>query len=335
MFKRLQQRLQVSQFIRVVQSRMAEAELTNSSVVVAYYLLLSLFPLLIAIGNILPFLNLDAEVVLTYLKEVIPSQIFSFLGDAIEDLLTQGSGGLLSISALAALWSASQSINALQIAMNKAYGVEKRGNFIIVRIVSLLVIILFMVALALSTLVFGLGRIITEYLQPILQFPTEWLSTFQTLRWPVTAIGLLVIMGLIYLVVPNAKVSLRSVLPGAIFATVGWMLLSQVFGLYARFFASRVSSYQVIGSFIVLMIWLNIAAMIIILGGIINAVVAEYTTGHEVEERKGLVDQVKKLTGADEQDDFEEENKGRSSTAAGQKAEEEMTGFGNQKESDK
>ena len=81
--------------------------------------------------------------------------MYEFIGPAIENLLTSGSGGLLSISALAALWSASQSINALQIAMNKAFGVDQRSNFIVVRAVSFVIILLFMIAIVGVTMVIG------------------------------------------------------------------------------------------------------------------------------------------------------------------------------------
>ena len=69
---------------------------------------------------------------LPYIAEAIPKDVYKNLEPAIRSLLTQRSGGLLSVSALAAFWSASQSINALQNAMNKAFGVEQRKNFILV-----------------------------------------------------------------------------------------------------------------------------------------------------------------------------------------------------------
>ena len=228
---------------------------------------------------------------LPYVQELIPGQVYEFIGPAIENLLTSGSGGLLSISALAALWSASQSINALQIAMNKAFGVDQRSNFIVVRAVSFVIILLFMIAIVGVTMVIGLGKIILDFLQPIFHIQDDLIATFQTVKWPLTIIALLFILMLIYWLVPNAKVKLRSTLPGAVFATAGWMLLSQVFGLYALF-AARISGYQIIGSFIVLMIWLNLAATIIILGGIINAVVEEYLSGQEIKERKDPVERI-------------------------------------------
>ncbi|WP_429950349.1 membrane protein [Enterococcus sp. AZ170] len=279
-------------FIETTQHRMVDSEIGNTSVVVAYYLLLSLFPLLIAVGNLLPYLHIDPNEVLPYIAEAIPKAIFDDLKPAIQSLLTQRSGGLLSISALAALWSASQSINALQTAMNKAFGVEQRKNFIIVRIMSLLVLLLFMIAIVGVVGVLGLGKTILDLLQPILHFSTDFIDTFQALKWPITSLVLLVIMCLIYRVVPNAKLSFRSIIPGAVFATVGWMLLSQAFGIYIKYFSSKIASYQIIGSFIILMLWLNFAATIIILGGIINAVVKEYLSNEKIQHRYGLINRL-------------------------------------------
>ncbi len=280
---------QLMTLLKISKERFSEAELGNSGVVVSYYLLLSLFPLLIAVGNVLPFLHIDPNDVLPYIKNIIPEEIYSFLGPAITSLLTQGSGGLLSISALAALWSASQSINALQGALNKAYGVEGRDNFVVTRIVSVIIIVFLFVGIIGVTLILGVGKAVLDALQPIFGFSEEIISLFQTVKWPVTIIALLAIMTIIYWLVPNAKVTFRSAFPGAVVATVGWMLLGQLFGLYTRFFAAKVSGYQIIGSFIVLMLWLNLAATIILAGGILNAVIEAYRSGGEVAERKGPV----------------------------------------------
>lgn len=264
--------------------RMLKTDIANTSVVVAYYLLLSLFPLLIAVGNILPYLHINPNSVLPYIAEAIPASIYDDLESSIQALLTQRSGGLLSLSALATLWSSSQSINALQGAMNKAFGVEARKNFIVVRLLSIFVIILLLIALVGVVIVLGLGKMILDSIQPIFLFSTDFIDTFQTLKWPITSFVLLVIMCLIYKVVPNTKVTFISIIPGAIVSTVGWMLLSQVFGLYLSYFSSKIASYQIIGSFIVLILWLNFASIIIVLGGVINATVNDYR--HKNAKRK-------------------------------------------------
>lgn len=274
----------VQQFIETTKTKVKDSEMTQSSIVIAYYLLLSLFPLLIAVGNVLPYLRIDPNTILPYLQEVIPPSIYAFLSPAILDLLTQGSGGALSLSALLTIWSASASMNALQIAFTKAYGVPKRGNFIIMRIVSLLTMFALMLGIIGMTLILGSGKLILDKLQPIFLFSDQIITTFQTVKWPLTIIILLTLMLVIYGIIPNVKLRARSILPGAIFATIGWMGLSQAFGIYAKFFATRISGYQIIGSFVVLMVWLNFAAMILVLGGIINAIIEESISG-KVEER--------------------------------------------------
>lgn len=278
------QKESVQCFLATTKTKIKDSEMTQTSIVVAYYLLLSLFPLLIAVGNVLPYLNINPNTVLPYVQEVIPPSVYEFLSPAILDLLTQGSGGALSISALITLWSASASMNALQMAFFKAYGVSKRGNFIIMRIFSILTMLALLLGVIGMTLVVGAGKLILDKLQPIFLIPDQAIETFQTLKWPLTITMLFILMLVIYTIIPNVKLHLRSIVPGAIFATAGWMALSQAFGIYAKFFANRISGYQIIGSFIVLMIWLNFAAMILVLGGIINAIIEESVAG-TIEER--------------------------------------------------
>lgn len=290
--RKIRQNEELKTLLTISKQRFSDAELGNSSVVVAYYLLLSLFPLLIAVGNLLPFFQIDPNSILPYLKNVMPGEIYTFLGPAIHSLLTQGSGGLLSISALAAVWSASKSINALQGAMNKAYGVDNRDNFIVVRIVSVLILLLLLAGGLSATLVLGVGKAVLDALQPIFGFSGDIINTFQTFKWPATILALLLIMTVIYWLVPNARVRFVSAFPGAVVATLGWLLLGQLFGLYTRFFAAKVSGYQIIGSFIVLMIWLNLAAGITLFGGIINAIIATYRSGGNVEKRHGPITRI-------------------------------------------
>ncbi|AYW51102.1 YihY/virulence factor BrkB family protein [Tetragenococcus halophilus] len=275
----------ISRFFSIAKERVKISEFTTYSIVVAYYLLLSLFPLLITVGNILPFLSIDPSFVLPYIQEIMPSTIYQFLGPAIKDLLTQSSGGLLSISAITTIWSASKSINALQKAMNKSLGVEQRTG-IVARILSVLVLILFLFAMVALSLIIGAGQVLLDAIQPIFAIPDSFVNIFQTVKWPLTFVALFLLMAIIYWMIPNVKMKLRSVLPGAIFATIGWLLLSQVFGLYARYFATTVSGYQIIGSFVVLMLWLNFAAMIIILGSVLNASMEEFYNGELKESDK-------------------------------------------------
>ena len=274
---------------------MTDAEIGSSAVVVAYYLLLSLFPILIIVGNILPMLKLNPETVLPYVRELMPVEIYNSLESAFVSLLTKSSTGVLSLSAIVTLWSASRSVNALQRAINKAYGVEPRNNFLLAKFVSFMMMILIIVAVVGVIVVLGIGQQILGWLQSVFGFSLDIVDTFSALKWPVVVVGLIIVMSLIYRFLPNAKIRFLSVLPGAIFTSVGWIVLSQGFSIYLNYFSPAIASYQIIGSFIILMIWLSVASTIIILGGIINAVVTEFRSGKGIGERERLYKKVYKV----------------------------------------
>nr|WP_290123421.1 YihY/virulence factor BrkB family protein [Secundilactobacillus silagei] len=106
---------------------------------------------------------------------------------------------------------------------------------------------------------------------------------------------ILLLSTLLYRVVPSAKVKLRYVWIGALMTTVGWLLLAQGFSLYIRYFAHNITGYQTIGTFIILLIWMNLSGVILLAGGVINATIQEWRQG-EIEEldiMQNLVDQAR------------------------------------------
>lgn len=266
-------------FFETIQRKYQEAEVTNSSVVIAYYLLLSFFPIVIIIGNLLPLLNLDINTILPYFATIIPEAIYKEITETIHRLLTSSSSGMLSFGIIAAFWAASKGMNAMQVSMNKAYGVEPRKNMFVIRLASLAFTLILVLGIVALVLVFSFGQVVLNYLTPLLQLPEELVAIFQSVKWPVTLFVLLFVFTLVYYMVPNAQVKVKFVLPGAIFATIGWVLLSQAFAVYVRYFSGRTLSYGSIGIFIVLMLWLNGSGIVLTLGAVINASIDEFRHG--------------------------------------------------------
>ncbi|MEF2722934.1 MAG: YhjD/YihY/BrkB family envelope integrity protein, partial [Limosilactobacillus fermentum] len=126
----------LKRFVTAFAEHFQMAQVTTSAAVLAYYTLLSIFPAVLVVGNLLPMLGLDAKTVLPYLQSAIPSSVYQFIRPIIFDFLRRGSGGILTTGALVALWSTSQGIAAFQRSVNGAYGVAKNQNPIINRVLS-------------------------------------------------------------------------------------------------------------------------------------------------------------------------------------------------------
>ncbi|WP_420844680.1 YihY/virulence factor BrkB family protein [Lacticaseibacillus parakribbianus] len=280
--------------LRLIIQRVFAAELGPTSASLAYYTLLSLFPMLITLGNLLPVFGLNYDGVSSYLAQVIPEDIMAFINPVIHNLLVSTSGGVLSIGAVATLWAASLGVDGLKNGFNKAYGVTPPQNFLIQRLLSMGLFIILIVALGAVMVAFTFGRQFLEWLVPLLGLSDAWLETFNTWRWPVTLVALVVVISSIDYFLPNAKIKFRTIIPGTIFTIVAWLALSQLFAIYMRYFGTRFNSYGTIGTFMVLLLWLNFSAMMWLFGAVINAVVAEYYTGRLHHSRGKVRDFVKR-----------------------------------------
>lgn len=277
------------QFVRLFFHHFQMAQVTTSAAVLAYYTLLSIFPAILITGNILPMVGMNATTVLGYLRTAVPSTVFSFIKPIVYDFLKHGSGGMLTTSAIVALWSTSQGVAAFQRSVNHAYGVAENQNPVLNRAISFVWMIVLMIILFLIAFVYGLGEEVLKQLQPVFKFNVSYIRAFAQLKWPVTFIVLFVALTLLYYFVPNARVRLRFVVVGAVIVALLWMALSRGFSLFAHLLTQRVNSYRTIAAFIAMMIWLDFSGILVMLGATINATLQEAHEG-EIAERRHLIE---------------------------------------------
>lgn len=278
----------MKRFFKIFLRRFGNAEVSNSAVILAWYSLLSIFPAVIVIGNLLPIFGIDARTVLDYLQTAVPADVYKTLAPAILSFLQRGSGSLLSIGAVVALWSTSQVVAAFQRTVNQAYGVGENQNAIANRLFSFMWMILVIVIMAVIILFFTLGQVVVKQLTPLLHLSRNITNVVSSLKWPVTLGLLFVLLLLLYYFLPNAHLKWRYVWVGALASTVVWLLLSQLFSLYVDYFAKSVTTYKTVGSVIVIMMWLDFSGIVILTGSVLNATIQEYFGGDIIESRQSL-----------------------------------------------
>ncbi|MDA5388121.1 YihY/virulence factor BrkB family protein [Loigolactobacillus backii] len=276
-------------FISIFIDRFTHAGINDGAVVIAYWELLSLFPLLIFLGNLMPLLHINGQNISRYAEAAIPSTLYQHLWPLMHSFVKRGSGGLLSIGVVGTLWAASRGVNALKRMMDRTYGVLEGQNFLIIRLMALVMTLFLMLALVVLIFIFSFGQEVLTYLAPRLDWPVQLIDAFKTFKLPVTFTVVFVMLTLIYFILPNVHLRLRSVLPGALIATAGWLGLAQLFSLYVRYFAHAVLDYGTLGLFVVLMLWLDFAAWISMFGAVINVVV-EQTLYGEVRKSSRIQD---------------------------------------------
>lgn len=264
-----------SSLIKILWHRIEEDDINGLSAQLAYFFLLSLFPLLIVLFTLLPFIPIPHEDMLGLIKRFAPVEAMDLIEKNVKYIMSHRNGGLLSFGVIGTIWSASNGINAIVLALNKAYNVKESRSFIVSRGVAILLTLGMVFVFLLAVVLPIFGREIGVFLFSQLGYTSQFLRLWNALSWLISAIILFIIFTGLYWVAPNVKLRCRSAFPGAAFATVGWIISSLGLSFYVGNISNFSFTYGSIGTIIVLMIWLYISAFIIIIGGEINAFYSE------------------------------------------------------------
>lgn len=260
-------------FIQDLIVRMRDVDISGMGAQLAYFFLLSFFPLLIFMVTLLPYLELEEEHVFDFLQSIVPTEVFLLTQGTITEILTthQG-GGLLSIGVIGTIWSASRGVNALIKTLNDAYETKRKPGFIN-RAWSLVFTIALVILILLALLIPILGHQFAFSLFNYLGVEETFSEFWRFVRWIIPPILIFIVLNLMYWIIPNTepRLHLISVLPGAFFSTVSWVVLIYGFSYYVNHFGNYTSTYGSIAGIIILMLWLYFTGMILIFGGLLNA----------------------------------------------------------------
>ena len=250
----------------------SDSELT--SVAVAYYWLISIFPLLMIVVNILPYFQIPISNFLLTIKEFLPDTIYEVVAKIAREVLTQPSTGLLSFAILSALWTFSKSMDFLQKAFNKAYGVAKNRGIISHQLMSLLVSFGLQILFALALFLSMFGHMLLNFLKSHWQVEGSILSYLQDFTGPLIYALLFAILIMLYYFLPNVKVTrIRYILPGSAFVVLTIVSLLNIFSVYFNNYVNYLVDVRFFSSIIVvvMMFWFILIAKILIIGAVINA----------------------------------------------------------------
>ena len=263
----------IIQFGKELYKRIADDDYFGLSAQLAYFFLLSLFPLLLFSITLVGYLPIDEHIVLELLSTVVPEESMEYISSNLSDIVNEQKGGLLSFSIIGTLWSASNGVNAITKALNRAYKVEENRPFFISRLLAILMMFAIIGIIIIAILLPILGRAIGVYLFSFLGLTDNFLKVWETLRWSISSLIFFIVFLFLYKIAPNYKVYFREAALGAVFSTIAWQLVSYMFSFYVNNIGNYSATYGSLGTIIVLMVWFYISGFIIIIGGVINAII--------------------------------------------------------------
>ena len=253
---------------------------------IALSTLMALFPFLIVLTSLAGFVGSTelADQAAGLMLQVWPKQVADTLSGQIHDVLTTTRGDVLTVGAVLAVYFASNGVEALRIALNRAYSVIETRRWYWLRLESIgYTLVAAFASLAMAFLIV-LGPLILEAARrhiPLIVESNEQLLTFA--RYGVTVTALIVALFILHAWVPAGRRSFLQILPGIIFTMAASLVSGIVFGQYlARFANNYVTMYAGLASVIIALVFLYFIAAIFVYGGELNAAIIKSRLPHGV-----------------------------------------------------
>jgi membrane protein len=238
--------------------------------------LMAVFPFLIFVAALAGFIG-EADLasrVAALIFDTWPEAVAEPIADDVQSVLRQPHSGLLTVSVAITIYLASNGVEAVRTALNRAYRVRESRSFFHLRAQSLL----FVIGGAMVTLVFAflgvLGPLIFAWIARHIPEVMPFQTTFLFVRLIVTGLMLALFLVAAHLWLPASRPPAISLWPGIVVTLTLWLLTAWVFGYYLQRFADYAAYYAGLASVVTAIYFMYLVALIMIFGAELNAALA-------------------------------------------------------------
>lgn len=250
----------------------------------AFFIILSFFPFVMFLMTLIRVLPVEQEYITKYLITLLPENLNEYIVNIVNELYTKASSTVVSLSVVAAIWSAGRGVMAISNGLNKVYEVKESRNYLLTRILSSVYTLIFALGLILSLLILVFGNKLYHMMESkagIILWLMDFILSFRN------AFGLVfftVIFLLIYCAIPNRKSKIRNELPGAFLAAVSWITISYAFGIYVDKISDFSYMYGSLAGIVIAMLWLYFCMIMVFVGAEFNYALSKYVMVSKKED---------------------------------------------------
>lgn len=265
--------------------------LTTRANAIAFSFFLSLFPSIILLFTLLAYMPISAETNLwltNTIRGVMPGNAGDMMLGIIDDILRKPRTGLLSFSILLTIFFASNGMMAMMKGFEKGkHPAFRQRTPIIKRAIAIQLTFMMFGLMGSSGILVILGNTLIRLADTWLNFDFITKYLLYIMRWLIVITIFYSGMWIIYRFGANIRRRYRAYAPGAVLATIVSMITSLIFSFYVDNFGTYNKVYGSIGTIIVLMLWLQLNAMIILVGFELNASIAIHQAHRAEALRQG------------------------------------------------
>lgn len=250
----------------------------------AFFIVLSAIPIITLLGVIASMFSISVGTMIDFMNQTFPKEVSKLLVPFISG---HGFDANILFFMVIGFFIASNGAHSIIIASDTLYGIEP-DDLLTRRVKSIFLTIVLVNLFIFILLLLGFGNLIVSKILAldILKFASNNIyQLFILLKWPIALIIIFFVIKLIYTIAPDKKIPSKYMNRGAIFTTLGWIIVSAIYSYYVTHFANYDIFYGGLSNIVILMMWVYILSYILVVGIAINTNAyqksMEKTTMHE------------------------------------------------------
>lgn len=247
----------------------------NAAGEMAYMTTLGIFPFMLFLMAVFGWLGKTFFInkIVVGLAAIAPSEVINMINLVLNEVVIFKSGTTMAfVGFFVTMFLTSNAIAVIIKGLNRANNVIENRSFLKVRCLSVLMVFVDTFFLFISINLIVLGKVLLNFIGNYLSIPLNLINAILITRWPVAFLMLFLLATINYYVLPARDFSTKrkSIIPGALFFCVFWLIGSWGFSLYVNALGTYNKVYGTIGTFAILMIWLYYSSIILLIGGQVN-----------------------------------------------------------------
>ncbi len=256
--------------IRLFLKRLKDDDISAYSAQAAFFIILSSVPFILLLLTIIKYTPLTEDMFTNFLLNIMPNSLDGFVEAFINQLYSSASGTVISITAIATLWSAGKGVLSIIRGMNSIHHISETRNYFLLRAVSAIYTVLFLFAIILILAILVFGNFLYGLLGKHAPLIHEFLGLFINQKVIIAILMLVLFFICVYKIAPDKEYTLFNHLPGSIFSALTWYAFSYFFSIYVDNFSKITSMYGSLSTIAILMLWLYFCMYLMFIGGEIN-----------------------------------------------------------------
>lgn len=238
-----------------------------------YFIILSVFPALVLLFGLLRYTALQPEDMMDFISALIPEALLPHIWTILCGAYASSTRQIISLSALAALWSAGRGVYALQSGLGAVYGLPDTRSWLHKRILCAGYTVLFLLVLILTLVLHVFGSTFLQFLQ-LRSGLRPWIS-LAGLRYFLLVTVQTLLFCAMFMFLPGVHRKFFESLPGALLGSLGWMSASSLFSLYVRYFPKYANIFGSVYAVALAGFWLYICISIFFYGAVLNRILSK------------------------------------------------------------